>query len=55
MMSRYGKFLLWIAAAAVWVSALWVLNVEITYQRNVRHIPTNFRERYHPQPHRWKA
>jgi hypothetical protein len=54
-MSRYVKFLLWIAAAAVLVAALWVLNVEVTYERNVRHIPTNFRERYHPPAHRWKA
>jgi hypothetical protein len=54
-MLRYNKFLLWIAAAGVLASALWALNVEITYERNVRRIPTNFRERYHPPTHRWKA
>ena len=54
-MLRYWKRLLLLALAAILVSALWVLNVEITYERNVRHIPTNFRERYHAPAHRWKA
>jgi len=54
-MLRYRKHLLWIAVAAVVASALWVLNVEITYERNVRHIPTNFRVRHHTPPYRWRA
>jgi hypothetical protein len=54
-MLRYGKRLLWIVVAVILVSALWVLNVEITYERNVRHIPTNFRLRHHSPPNRWKA
>jgi hypothetical protein len=54
-MLRYKTSLLWIAVAIVLASALWVLNVEITYERNVRHIPTNFRVRYHNPPNRWKA
>ena len=54
-MLRYRKHLLWIAVAAVLASALWVLNVEITYERNVRHIPTDFRVRRHNPPYRWKA
>ena len=54
-MARYWKRLLWITAAAALASALWVLNVEVTYERNVRHIPTNFRVRHHDPPVRWKA
>ena len=54
-MLGYRKRLLWIAAAIALVSALWVLNVEITYERNVRHIPTDFRVRHHNPTYRWKA
>ena len=54
-MLRYRKRLLWIAVVIALTSALWVLNVEITYERNVRHIPTNFRVRHHNPPYRWKA
>jgi hypothetical protein len=36
---RYQKRLLWMMVAMVVASALWVLKVEITYERNVRHIP----------------
>jgi hypothetical protein len=54
-MLRYTKSLLWIVAAAVLASALWVLNVEITYEHNVRHIPTDFRQRQHNPPSRWRA
>jgi len=54
-MLRYRKRLLWIAVAAALVSGLWVLNVEITYERNVRHIPTDFRVRHHHPTYRWKA
>jgi hypothetical protein len=54
-MSRYSKFWLWIAAATVLVSALWALNVEITYERNVRHIPTNFHQWHRSAPAHWKA
>lgn len=54
-MLRYRKRLLWIAVTAILASALWVLNVEITYERNVRHIPNNFRLRRHSPPNQWKA
>ena len=54
-MLRYRKRLLWIVVAAALASALWVLNVEFTYERNVRHIPTNFRVRHHTPPYRWRA
>jgi len=54
-MLRYRKRLPWIAVVAALASALWVLNVEITYERNVRHIPTNFRQRHSNPPNRWRA
>jgi len=46
---------LWISVAAILASALWILNVEITYERNVRHIPADFRMRHHHPTYRWKA
>ena len=54
-MLRYKKKLLLIVVAVVLASALWILNVEITYERNVRHIPTDFRVRHHNTTYRWKA
>ncbi|HME32848.1 MAG TPA: hypothetical protein VKG65_08870 [Terriglobales bacterium] len=54
-MSRYRKRLLWIAVAAIMACGFWVLNVEITYERNVRHIPTDFRVRRHNPTYLWKA
>ncbi len=41
--------------AVIVASALWVLKVEITYQRNVRHLPTQFRMRAHERPYNWKT
>ena len=52
---RYRKRLLWMLVAMVFASALWVLKVEIAYERNVRHIPTQFRLRTHGRPYNWKA
>ncbi len=54
-MLRYRKRLLWMAAAAILASVLWMLNVEITYERNVRHIPSNFHLQRHNPPTRWKT
>jgi hypothetical protein len=39
----------------VLASALWVLKVELTYERNVRGMPTNFQLRTHARPYNWKA
>jgi hypothetical protein len=52
---RYRKCLLWVLLGVVLASALWVLNVEITYQSNARHVPTQFRLRTHARPYNWKA
>ena len=52
---RYRKRLLWMLVTLVAVSALWALKVEITYERNARHVPTHFRLRSHTRPYNWKA
>ena len=52
---RYPKRLLWMLLAVVVVSAAWMLKVELTYQRNARHIPTNFRVRQHVRVYNWKT
>jgi hypothetical protein len=52
---RYRKRLLWMLLAVIVGSALWVLNVEIAYQRNVRQIPMNFRLPTQARPYNWKA
>ena len=54
-MLRYGRILLGIATATILACGLWMLNVEITYERNVRHIPTDFRVRHHNPTYLWKA
>ena len=52
---RYRKCLLWTLLGVVLASALWMLRVEVTYQRNVRQVPTQFWLRMHPRPYNWKA
>ena len=52
---RYRKRLLWTLLGIVLASALWMLNVEVTYQRNARHVPTHLRLRTHARPYNWKA
>ena len=54
-MLRYSKRLLWIVVATILVCGLWILNVEITYEHNVRHIPTDFRVRHRNQTYLWKT
>jgi hypothetical protein len=54
-MLRYNKKLAWLAVALALASAWWVLNIEITYERNVRHIPTDFRVRPHAATYQGKA
>ncbi len=50
-----NKRIVWVLAAIVAVSALWMLKVEITYERNVRRgIPADFRISRH-QVYMWKA
>ncbi len=49
------KPILWLLLAMVAVLALWVLNLEITYQRNVRNLPTDFQPRRHTINRIWKT
>ncbi len=45
---RLGKKILWLLVALIALPALWILQVEVAYERNVRHgIPADFR--MHPQ------
>ena len=52
---RYRKRLLWMLLAVMVVSAVWVLKVEVAYQRNSRHLPAQYRLRMHGRPYNWKA
>lgn len=45
---------LWIVVACIFASALWVLNVELAYERNIRHIPADFLEHQHARVYNWK-
>ena len=52
---RSRKRLLWMLLALVAASLLWVLKVEVAYQRNVRHIPTSFQLRRHVPLTSWRT
>ena len=53
---RFGKKLLWLLAALLALPALWILEVEVTYERNVRHgIPADFREQRHYEVVMWQV
>lgn len=54
-MVRLKKRVFWILLALVTVSALWVLKIEITYEHNVRHMPTDYRIRHQRPTYVWKA
>ena len=42
-----AKRILWIMLAVTIVLALWGLNIELTYERNIRHMPTSFQMERH--------
>jgi hypothetical protein len=45
---RVEKKWLWLLLALIVLPILWVLQIEFTYERNVRHgIPADFREHRH--------
>jgi hypothetical protein len=52
---RFRTRWLWILLGVGLASALWVLKVEITYQSNARHVPTQFRLRTYTRPYNWKT
>jgi hypothetical protein len=41
------KRIFWTLLLLVMASAVWALKVEVTYEHNVRHIPTDYRQRHH--------
>jgi hypothetical protein len=54
-MLRYKRQLLWLAVMMLLASALLVIDVEVTYERNVRHIPAHFQIQHRPPAQLWRA
>ncbi len=54
-MVRVKRRVLWTLLALITISALWAMKIEITYEHNIRHIPTDFRIRFQRPTYRWKA
>ena len=54
-MLRNKKQLVWLAMAMLLACALWVIDVEVTYERNVRHMPADFRIRHRTPTYLWKT
>jgi hypothetical protein len=55
-MLRNKKRVIWMLAWLVIASALWALDVEITYERNVRRgIPADFRIHHPHTVYNWRA
>ena len=53
---RIDKRWLWLLLALIVLPALWVLQIEFTYERNVRHgIPADFRIQPEHTVVMWKA
>jgi hypothetical protein len=51
----YKKRVLWSFVALLTISALWALSVEITYERNIRHMPASFHQHRHAGARLWKT
>ncbi len=48
--------ILWMAFALALAIAVWVLNIELTYERNIRRgIPADFRIHHLHRAYNWKA
>jgi len=54
-LNAWRKAVLWLLLGITAVSALWLLNLEITYRRNVRNLPTEFQPRRHTINRIWKT
>jgi len=48
------KQILWAVLAIIAMPALWVLNVELTYQHNVHNMPASFELRRHVITRLWR-
>ncbi len=55
MLNAWRKPILWSLVVIVAAVALWLLNLEITYQRNVRNLPADFQLRRHTINSIWKT
>jgi hypothetical protein len=55
VLNAWRKPILWLVLTIVAVGGLWVLNLEVTYRRNVRNLPTNFQLRRHTINRIWKT
>ncbi len=53
--SRQAKRVLWAMLGLIAASAVWALNVEITYERNVHHLPASFELRRHVITRLWRT
>ncbi len=49
------KRVLWMVLGILAASALWLLNIEITYRRNLQHLPTDFPMRRHVITRSWRT
>jgi hypothetical protein len=55
-MMRNKRRLIWVVVSLVITSALWALNVEVTYEHNARRgIPANFQSRHQPTVYNWRT
>ncbi len=53
---RLGRKMLWLLVALIALPALWILEVEVTYERNVRHgIPADFLEHRQQEVVLWRV
>ena len=55
LLSSRRKPVLWLLLGIAAVSGLWLLNLEITYRRNVRNLPADFQPRRHTINRIWKT
>jgi len=55
-MSRKGKRVLWMFLWLLIASALWALDIEVTYEHNIRRgIPADFRSHHPHAVYNWRA
>jgi hypothetical protein len=50
-----AKQTLWLLLGILVSSALWLLNIEITYRRNVRNLPADFEPHRHVITRVWRT
>jgi len=54
-MLRNKRRFFWVLICLLLAGALWALDVEVTYEHNVRHgIPADFRSHHQPAVYKWR-